>query len=410
MTQEDQNLQSLFANLNQVSRNTMVRERAGGGTGGGSDLVEGTMDPNTLMIGNPYIAKNVVEFGLGGMFDNFGGLFNTGGSGGGAINMGGLGGLGGLGGVGGIPTGAINTAGNLGLGGAVNMGGFGGTGNVGGVLTGGSLPIGGLLGGFLGGGTGGTPTSGTTTPPIGNVMGGILNPITSGNTGSTSTTAGNVMGGFVNPVTGAVTGQGTVSNPTGALGNIFGNILNPVVNTGGNITSGSGDTSSTETSEGIDAVISPVAAGNIVSPSGVKINRGVQRRGYNNKRKFDSGGMYGGSQARPVVSGAPTMNNPYLEKINQLVGLQQMMDVGKGLMRNTLQQEAMTEQIPQANKGMKVSNLSNKERLINLLKVVPNEEAYNQLSKKDQDAFDRTWVKYGGISTKKKRYTNGGRF
>jgi hypothetical protein len=67
MTQEDQNLQSLFANLNQVSRNTMVREKAGGGTGGGSDIAEGSMDPNTLMTGNPYIAKNVVEFNQGGM-------------------------------------------------------------------------------------------------------------------------------------------------------------------------------------------------------------------------------------------------------------------------------------------------------------------------------------------------------
>jgi hypothetical protein len=67
MTQEDQNLQSLFANLNQVSRNTMIREKAGGGTGGGSDVVEGAMDPNTLMTGNPYIAKNVVEFNQGGM-------------------------------------------------------------------------------------------------------------------------------------------------------------------------------------------------------------------------------------------------------------------------------------------------------------------------------------------------------
>ena len=67
MTQEDQNLQSLFANLNQVSRNTMVREKSGGGTGGGSDVAEGSMDPNTLMTGNPYIAKNVVEFNQGGM-------------------------------------------------------------------------------------------------------------------------------------------------------------------------------------------------------------------------------------------------------------------------------------------------------------------------------------------------------
>ena len=69
MTQEDINLQSLFANLNQVSRNSMIREKAGGGTGGGSEKVEGSMDPNTLMIGNPYIAKNVVEFKAGGNYD-----------------------------------------------------------------------------------------------------------------------------------------------------------------------------------------------------------------------------------------------------------------------------------------------------------------------------------------------------
>lgn len=67
MTQEDQNLQSLFANLNQVSRNSMIREKAGGGTGGGSESTEDSMNPNTLMTGNPYIAKNVIEFNQGGM-------------------------------------------------------------------------------------------------------------------------------------------------------------------------------------------------------------------------------------------------------------------------------------------------------------------------------------------------------
>ena len=67
MTIEDQNLQSLFANLNQVSQQTMSREKAGGGSGGGSDILQGSMDPNTLMTGNPYIAKNVVEFNQGGM-------------------------------------------------------------------------------------------------------------------------------------------------------------------------------------------------------------------------------------------------------------------------------------------------------------------------------------------------------
>ena len=68
MNEEDANLQSLFANLNQVSRDAIIRERAGGGTGGGSEIVEGSMDPNSLMIGNPYIAKNVVGFNQGGAY------------------------------------------------------------------------------------------------------------------------------------------------------------------------------------------------------------------------------------------------------------------------------------------------------------------------------------------------------
>jgi len=67
MNEEDANLQSLFSDLNQVSRGTIIRERAGGGTGGGSEIVEGSMDPNSLMIGNPYIAKNVVGFNQGGV-------------------------------------------------------------------------------------------------------------------------------------------------------------------------------------------------------------------------------------------------------------------------------------------------------------------------------------------------------
>jgi len=334
MTQEDQNLQSLFANLNQVSRNTMIREKSGGGTGGGSDLVEGSMDPNTLMTGNPYIAKNVVEFGFGGMFDNFGGLLNTVGSGGGAIN------LGGFGGVGGVPTGAINTLGNTGFGSTI--------GNV----------INPIAGTVAGQGIGINPTG-----TLGNIFGSAINPITgavTGNIGSTENTGvptagtlGSVFGSVINPVTNATT-ENTGSTSTGT-GNVMGGFVNPVINAVGNITSGSGDTSSTGTSEAIDDVISPVAdaVGNIVSPSSVNINRGVKRRRYNDKRKFDSGGMYGSSPARPVVSGVPQTSNPYLQKINQLVGLQQMVNVGKGLANNVLQQEAMMS-APKAAYGMKM--------------------------------------------------------
>ena len=67
------------------------------------------------------------------------------------------------------------------------------------------------------------------------------------------------------------------------------------------------------------------------------------------------------------------------------------------------------EKRPAANQGMKME-MSNKEKLNNLLKAIPNEEAYNKLSEKEKAAFDKTWVKYGGVSKKKKKFTSGGRF
>jgi len=40
---------------------------------------------------------------------------------------------------------------------------------------------------------------------------------------------------------------------------------------------------------------------------------------------------------------------------------------------------------------------TNKEKLANLLKAVPDEKAFNKLSEKDQKGFTDTWIKYGGV-------------
>ena len=57
------NLASLFDSLNQISA---IRERAGGGTGGGTQKFEGNMDMNKLIALNPYMEKNVTSFAQGG--------------------------------------------------------------------------------------------------------------------------------------------------------------------------------------------------------------------------------------------------------------------------------------------------------------------------------------------------------
>ena len=57
------NLASLFDSLNQISA---IRERSGGGTGGGTQKFEGNMDMNQLIALNPYMEKNVTSFAQGG--------------------------------------------------------------------------------------------------------------------------------------------------------------------------------------------------------------------------------------------------------------------------------------------------------------------------------------------------------
>ena len=57
------NLASLFDSLNQISA---IRERAGGGTGGGTQKFEGNMDMNQLIALNPFMEKNVTSFNQGG--------------------------------------------------------------------------------------------------------------------------------------------------------------------------------------------------------------------------------------------------------------------------------------------------------------------------------------------------------
>lgn len=63
---EEQNLTDLFANLNQISANTILRERTGGGKGGSAMPLEGNQDPNPLIRFNPYLGKNVTSFQEGG--------------------------------------------------------------------------------------------------------------------------------------------------------------------------------------------------------------------------------------------------------------------------------------------------------------------------------------------------------
>jgi len=65
---EDQNLASLFANLNTISEQAMGGDRAGGGTGGGSLDTLGNMDPNPLIKLNPYLENNVTSFNYGGKY------------------------------------------------------------------------------------------------------------------------------------------------------------------------------------------------------------------------------------------------------------------------------------------------------------------------------------------------------
>jgi len=60
------NLASLFDSLNQISA---IRERSGGGTGGGTQKFEGNMDMNKLIALNPYMEKNVTSFAQGGMYE-----------------------------------------------------------------------------------------------------------------------------------------------------------------------------------------------------------------------------------------------------------------------------------------------------------------------------------------------------
>jgi len=217
MTQEDQNLQSLFANLNQVSRNSMIREKVGGGTGGGSDVIEGGLDPNTLMTGNPYIAKNVIEFNQGGR-----------------------------------P----------------------------------SLEI---------------------TDPI------------TGNKRRIHHTSDEAIALGLGPDYVGPFREHLNKRKSGEIKGTYVGDSKPLPNNPAPIRR--------------DDVFASNSTSNVMTDKYAPL-------------MFNQGGMVG-------ASGAPTMNNPYLEKVNQLVGLQQMMNVGKGLMRNTLQQEAMMS-APKANKGMRI--------------------------------------------------------
>ena len=51
------------------------------------------------------------------------------------------------------------------------------------------------------------------------------------------------------------------------------------------------------------------------------------------------------------------------------------------------------------------TKLTNKQRQQNLLKVVPNEQAFNKLSKEDQKGFTKAWINSKG-ATKRIKVNN----
>lgn len=66
-SEDTSHLASLFSDLNQISA---IRERVGGGTGGGTQQFEGNMDMNKLIALNPYMDKNVTSFNRGGLYES----------------------------------------------------------------------------------------------------------------------------------------------------------------------------------------------------------------------------------------------------------------------------------------------------------------------------------------------------
>ena len=126
--------------------------------------------------------------------------------------------------------------------------------------------------------------------------------------------------------------------------------------------------------------------------------------------KYNDGGMMPQQEM-------PQQTESYAKQANDMIALAQLEAFGKKFLSQTQGQmppeiaQAMNQQgIPQANQGMKMKNLSNREKLDNLLKSVPNKEAFNNLSKPDQDSFNNAWFKYGGARTQKRKFTSGGRF
>ena len=62
---DKQALKSLFSNLNRI--NLKDPRLLGGGSGGGSEALEGNMDPNRFISLNPYLDQNVTSFNYGGV-------------------------------------------------------------------------------------------------------------------------------------------------------------------------------------------------------------------------------------------------------------------------------------------------------------------------------------------------------
>ena len=305
VSQEDSNLADLFSTLNQISSESVVGQRAGGGTGGGSIDTVGNMDPNPLIRLNPYIAKNVTSFHRGGLFGN---LISP-------------------------ITGAVGNVGNT----------TGGIGNA----------IGGTLGGFFGSGIGSTPTGGTNVSPIGGAIGGVINPV-AGTTTGTQTTPTEPATTVTNPAFGSIGGPmmggtTTTTQPTTTAGE------SPTIGGFGGILGQS--TPSTTPANNL-------IFGGLRGLFRRRFDEGGTLGGFpiSSLDKPWSAGMV--NVPKPTIpssfyvdeSGTRRIQNPrlYEQQANQMIALNQIGNVVRGLSLREKMLAPELRNMPMANKGMKM--------------------------------------------------------
>ena len=304
VSQEDSNLADLFSTLNQISSESVVGQRAGGGTGGGSIDTVGNMDPNPLIRLNPYIAKNVTSFHRGGLFGN---LISP-------------------------ITGAVGNVGNT----------TGGIGNA----------IGGTLGGFFGSGIGSTPTGGTNVSPIGGAIGGVINPV-AGTTTGTQTTPTEPATTVTNPAFGSIGGPmmggtTTTTQPTTTAGE------SPTIGGFGGILGQS--TPSTTPANNL-------IFGGLRGLFRRRFDEGGKTHNLPNKLN-NWKDMVSVPKSQPTIpssfyvdeSGTRRIQNPrlYEQQANQMIALNQIGNVVRGLSLREKMLAPELRNMPMANKGMKM--------------------------------------------------------